>query len=163
VVRGAAWLSLALAALLSGCAAVSDITGAVAGFAAGALTANPAIGIGVGIAVRAGTAETLGRIARVRRDAEHRAIVAAIADAPAGERRIWSLDREVGGDTHGEARVVRLIETPIAVCKEVAFTVSRGEGTVAFGDWFTTIACFDGQSWRWAIAEPAVERWTNLQ
>jgi hypothetical protein len=152
-----------LAVLLTGCAAVSDITGAVAGFAAGALTANPAVGIGVGIVVRAGTAETLGRIARVRRDAEHQAIVAAIADAPAGERRTWSLDRTVAGDAHGEARVVRLIETPIAVCKEVAFTVTRGDDAVASGEWFTTIACFDGQNWRWAIAEPAVDRWANLQ
>jgi hypothetical protein len=142
---------------------VSDITGAVAGFAAGALTANPAIGIGVGIVVRAGTAETLGRIARVRRDAEQDAIVAAIADAGAGERRMWSLDRKVSGNTQGEVRVIRLIETPIAVCKEVAFSVSRGDGAVAFGDWFTSIACFDGEHWKWAIAEPAVERWRNLQ
>jgi hypothetical protein len=156
-------VSIAFAALLSGCAAVSDITGAVAGFAAGALTANPAVGIGVGIVVRAGTAEALGHIARVRRDAEHQAIVAAIADAAAGERRTWSLDRKASGDAHGEARVVRLIETPIAVCKEIAFTVSREEGAVAFGDWFTTVACFDGQQWRWAIAEPAVDRWANLQ
>ena len=161
--RPGAWLSIALAALLTGCAAVSDITGAVAGFAAGALTANPAIGIGVGVVVRAGSAEALGHIARVRRDAEHQAIVAAIADAPAGERRTWSVDRKVGGDARGEARVVRLIETPIALCKEVAFTVSRGEDAVAFGDWFTTVACFDGQNWRWAIAEPAIERWINLQ
>jgi hypothetical protein len=130
---------------------------------AGALTANPAIGIGVGVVVRAGMAETLGHVARVRRAAEQQAIVAAIADARGGERRTWSVDREISGDAHGEVRVNRVIETPIAVCKEFAFTVSRAEGAVALGDWFTSVACFDGQDWKWAIAEPAVERWANLQ
>jgi hypothetical protein len=116
-------LAFSTAALLTGCAAVSDISGAVAGLAAGAATANPAVGIGVGIGVRAATAEMLRHVGRVRQSSEQDAISAAIGDAAPGETRPWSLDRNVGADTHGEVRVLRVIDTPIATCREIAFSV----------------------------------------
>ena len=147
-------------ACLPGCAGVGDVTGAVAGVVSGAITANPAVGIGVGIAVRAAATEAENRIVLSRQRNEQEAIAAAIADAGVGEIRPWGVDQRVTGDAYGEVRVIRLIETPLALCKEALFSV---EGKGAERAWFSTTACEEGGRWRWAAAEPAVERWGNLQ
>ena len=151
-----AWVS-------AGCVAISDLTGAVAGFAAGAATANPAVGISVGIAARAAAREGIQRVNRTRRRNEQDAIIAATAEIGVGETRHWAVDQSVTGDAAGEVRVLRMIATPLALCKEVAFTVSQSEDERASAVWFTTSACHDGESWRWAAAEPAVARWRDLQ
>ena len=155
--------ALALASSLAGCSVVGDVTGAVAGILTGAITANPAIGIGVGVAVKAG-ADSAGKyISRTRRRGEHDAIAAAAAETGVGETRPWAVDQRVTGDAYGEVRVIRVIETPLALCKEVAFSVVEGEGESASRAWFTTTACQEGGRWKWAVAEPAVDRWVNLQ
>jgi hypothetical protein len=154
-------LILVVCTCLSGCAAVGDITGAVAGVVSGAITANPAVGIGVGIAARAAANEAVARVSLSRQRNEQEAIAAAVADADVGESRPWTVDQRVTGDAHGEVRVIRLIETPLAMCKEVLFSVVAGDG--AAPAWFSTTACEAAGRWRWAAAEPAVERWGNLQ
>ena len=159
--RGRAAGLLVACACLPGCAAVGDVTGAVAGVVSGAITANPAVGIGVGITVRAAATEAVNRIALDRQRHEQDAIASAIADAAVGEVRPWAVDRRVAGDAYGEVRVVRLIETPLALCKEALFSVVAGDG--AEPAWFSTTACEAGGRWRWAAAEPAVARWGNLQ
>lgn len=148
-------------ALLPGCASVGDITGAVAGLVTGGITANPAVGIAVGVSVRAATMEGVRRVSLARQRSEQDAIADAIADADVGESRAWAVDQRVTGDAYGEVHVVRLIETPLTVCKEVVFSVVAGEG--AAPAWFATTACDEGGRWKWAAAEPAVERWGNLQ
>ena len=158
-----AGVAASLLAVLSGCAAVSDVTGAIAGFAAGAATANPAIGIGVGIAVKAATREGIQYVSRRRQQNEQDAIAAVVAETNAGESRSWGFDRRLGGDSYGEVRVLRVIDTPLTVCKEVAFSVSDGGESIASPAWFTTIACRADGRWSWAAAEPAVGRWRSLQ
>ena len=148
-------------AFLPGCAAVGDITGAVAGIVTGAISANPAVGIAVGVSVRAAATEGVRRVSLARQRNEQDAIADAIADAEVGESRAWAVDQRVIGDAYGEVHVVRLIETPLTVCKEVLFSVVAGAG--ASPAWFATTACDDGGRWKWAAAEPAVERWGNLQ
>ena len=160
VMRAAIGLALASAAL-AGCAAFGDVTGAVAGLVSGAATANPAVGISVGIAVRAGTNEALDRIAVARRRNEQDAIAAVAADLNPGDTGAWAVDQQVAGDARGEVRVLRVIETPLAFCKELAFSVvGEKDGQP---EWFATTACRVGETWQWAGAEPAVSRWTNLQ
>jgi len=162
MMRVAARLAVVLAAsALGGCAAVGDVTGAVAGLVSGAATANPAVGISVGIAVRAGTNEALDRIALARRRNEQDAIAAAAAGLEPGDAAPWFVDQQVTGDARGEVRVLRVIETPLALCKELAFSVvDEKAGRPA---WFATTACRMGETWKWAGAEPAVARWVNLQ
>lgn len=133
----------------------------MAGLVTGAASANPAVGIAVGVSVRAATAEGVRRVSLARQRNEQDAIAGAIADAQVGERRTWAVDQRVTGDAYGEVHVVRLIETPLAVCKELLFSVISGEG--GSPAWFATTACDDGSRWKWAAAEPAVERWGNLQ
>jgi hypothetical protein len=155
--------ALVCCAALTGCAVVSDISGAAAGFAAGAATANPAVGVGVGITVRAATREAVTRLARKQHALEQNAIATAAGDLSVGETQRWSLERAIVRDTHGEVRVLRAIKTPLAVCKEVAFSIADKADENASVAWFTTTACREGARWKWAAAEPAVERWGNLQ
>ena len=160
MMRAAIGLAIVSAAL-AGCAAVGDVTGAVAGLVSGAITANPAVGIGVGIAVRAGTNEALDRVALARRRDEQDAIAAVAADLNPGDSGEWGIDQRMAGDARGEVRVLRVIETPLALCKELAFSVvGEKDGKP---EWFATTACRVGQQWKWAGAEPAVQRWINLQ
>lgn len=153
----------AAAAVLPGCAAVGDVTGAVAGVVSGAITANPAVGIAVGVSVRAATNEAVNYVSRTRQRKEQDAIAAAVAETGVGESRPWAVDQRVTGDAFGEVRVVRVIRTPLALCKEALFSVVEGEGKHVSPAWFSTIVCEDGGRWKWAAAEPAVERWGNLQ
>jgi hypothetical protein len=153
----------ALACSLAGCAAVGDVTGAVAGLVSGAVTANPAVGISVGIAVRAGTNEAVRSVSRKRQRNEQDAIAAVAAGLDVGEAAPWAVDQRLAGDAYGEVRVLRVIETPLTRCKELLFSVLEGEEENAPRAWFTTTACEGDQAWRWAAAEPAVDRWTNLQ
>ena len=156
------FMAVAAASCLGGCAAVGDITGAAAGLLTGAATANPAIGISVGIAVRSGTNELLDRVTRVRKANEHEAIAAA-AELEVGESRAWAVDQKIAGDAQGEVRVLRVLNTPLALCKELLFSVAEEKAGTLHREWFTTTACQRGGEWKWAAAEPAVERWVNLQ
>jgi hypothetical protein len=150
-------------ASVSGCAVVSDISGAAAGIAAGTATANPAVGIGVGMTVKAATREAVTRLARKQHNAEQDAIAAAASDLRVGQTQHWSLDRKISRDTHGEVRVLRVIESPLAACKELAFSIADKAAQNASPVWYTTTACREGSRWKWAAAEPAVDRWGYLQ
>jgi hypothetical protein len=149
------------ASLLAGCGAIGGFVGAAAGIATSFATANPAVGLAVGVAAQSATDETLRYVARRRQHAEHDAIVAAVADMEPGQTRKWQHAHLVGsGVESGEVRVVRLIETPLATCKELLFSINDHDKPPS---WFTTSACLHGNTWKWAAAEPAVERWGNLQ
>jgi hypothetical protein len=149
------------AALLAGCGAIGGFVGAAASIATSFATANPAIGLAVGVAAQSATDETLRYVARRRQHAEHDAIIAAVADMEPGQTRKWQHAHLVGsGVEGGEVRVLRLIETPLATCKELLFSVEAHDKPPS---WFTTAACRHGEVWKWAAAEPAVERWGNLQ
>jgi hypothetical protein len=149
--------------LLGGCSAVGGFVGAAASLATGIATGNPIVGISVGIGVKAATEQGLQYMARRTQRSEHDAIVAVARDLPPGERGRWQHAHFVGsGFERGEVRVVRVIDTPLATCKELLFSVER-DGRRPRVDWFTTTACNNGDTWQWAAVEPAVERWGNLQ
>jgi len=146
--------------LLGGCSVVSDLSGLAAGGTVGAATANPAIGFAVGVGVRAGVDE-LGRyVTRRRHGGEQDAIAEAAGTALLNELRPWRIRHTIPvGNAHGSLAAVREIGTPLAVCREVLFTVEE-DGAAAP---FVTSICRDGGRWRWAAAEPAVPRWGLLQ
>jgi hypothetical protein len=56
-----------------------------------------------------------------------------------------------------------VIATPLASCKELVFSVDSGNGADFRREWYATQVCQNGQHWKWALAEPAVERWGSLQ
>jgi hypothetical protein len=91
-------------------------------------------------------------------------VAEAASAAAVGEVRPWQVRHSLPiGNKGGEVRVLRAIDTPLAACREIAFSVERGSGAAVTRDWFVTSLCRDAGGWRWAAAEPATERWGSLQ
>jgi hypothetical protein len=148
---------------VSGCRFAGDLIAAAAGGASGAATANPAVGIAVGVGVQAGMDATINYIVRKRQQAEQDAIATEVATMDDGERRPWKIEHDIPiGNEHGEVQVTRVFSTPLTSCKEIAFSVESG-GNPTARQTYTTTACRNGDQWKWALAEPSVERWGSLQ
>jgi len=151
--------------VLSGCGMVGAVSGAVAGGATGAVTANPIVGYATAVGVNAGVDELQKYIARVRQSAEQDAILTSVAEMQPGEVKSWKIVHEIPmfDDEHGTMQVTRDIATPLTECKEVLFTVEKGKAPHMKQTPYITSACQDGSLWKWAEAEPAVSRWGYFQ
>jgi hypothetical protein len=156
-------LALALG-MLGGCSSFGDLVGAASGTVAAVGSGNPAVGVAVGVGTRAVADWGFRRVTRRWHRREQEAVAEAAGVAPVGEARPWRVRRSLPfGDKGGEVRVLREIATPLADCREVAFSVESGKGAEARQAWFVTSLCRDTTGWRWAAAEPATERWGSLQ
>jgi len=156
-------LSLLVIAL-GGCRFSGDLVAAAAGGASAAASANPAVGIAVGVAVHSGIDAWVNYIVRTRQEAEQDAIAAQVATMEVGEHRSWKIEHDVPiGNEHGEVAVTRAIATRLTLCKELVFSVESGSGESLKRAWYTTEACRNGEHWKWALAEPGIERWGSLQ
>jgi hypothetical protein len=156
-------LLLAMAPV-AGCSSVGDLAGAVTGTAAAAGSANPALGIAIGVGTRAVVDWGARRVTRRWHRTEQDAIAAVVAGTEVGETRPWQVRHDLPiGDGQGEVRVLRVIDTPLARCKEAAFSVVSGKGAEETRRWFVTSVCRQAEGWKWAAAEPATERWGSLQ
>ncbi|HZZ01549.1 hypothetical protein [Paraburkholderia sp.] len=150
--------------LTSGCSSVGAASGAAAGVASGLVTSNPAVGIGVGIAVQAATDEAIGRYMRTMHTDQQNMIAALAGAMPVGETRPWAVKHTLPIENgHGQVRVTRAFSSALALCKDFVFSVQDGDGPNAHEAWYTASACQQDKGWKWASAEPAVERWGNLQ
>ena len=145
---------------LCGCRFTGDIVGAAAGGASGAATANPVVGLAVGVAVNSAIDASFAYFERKRQQAEQDAIAQQVANMRVGDRRPWKIEHDIPiGNEHGEVEVTNFIVTPLTLCKNLLFSIqSRNQQ-----HWYTTQACDDGARWKWALAEPATERWEPLQ
>ena len=153
-----------LAFALTGCNTIGSITGAAAGIATGAATTNAAVGIGVGIGVKTVTDTASRYVGRRLQKAEQDRIAEAAGELRVGDSQPWQVRQPLGlGNERGEVRVVRELATPLARCKEILFSVEHGEDKTPTRSWFAASVCEQASQWRWAGAEPAVERWGNLQ
>lgn len=149
---------------LGGCRTVGDLVAAAAGGASAGATANPAVGIAVGIGVQAGIDATVSYIVRKRQQAEQDAIANEVATMQPGEQRPWKIRHDIPiGNEHGVVTVTRAITTPLALCKELVFSVETGHAPDIHREWYKTEACRGSEQWKWSLAEPAVERWGSLQ
>ena len=163
---GAAALLAVLAAppLLAGCGSVGGIAGAVTGTAAAVGSGNPAVGVLIGVGTRAAADEGIRRVSRRWSRTEQDALAEVVGGMGVGEARPWEVRHALPiGNKRGEVRVVRAVETPLAECKEVLFSVDPGGGADAARRWFLTSACRQDERWKWAAAEPATGRWGSLQ
>jgi hypothetical protein len=162
----AAWAVAALFTLISlaACNGTSQIAATVTGAIAGVGTGSPAIGFAVAVATDAGANYIVRYIGRTRQGAEQDAIAQVAGDLPVGTEAAWKIEHTIPiGDEHGQLRVTRTIDSPLATCKELAFSVDEGKGEKATRSWYTTDICKQAETWKWASAEPAVERWGFLQ
>lgn len=158
--RAAALLLCALIPL-AGCQDIGQVAGIASGAATGAATGNPAIGFAVGVAVGTATTYASRTWVLVRTGAEQDAIAQAAASVPVGGEAPWHINHTVPiGNEHGTVRVVDQIDTPIAICRDIVFSVAEGKNPP---DWYMIMICRDPKGWKWATAEPAVSRWTTFQ
>lgn len=156
--------ALAILALVPGCKAVGQIAGVAAGLATGAATSNPAAGFAVGVATNAGVDELVKWFGRSRQGAEQDEIAAIAGGLNVGESHAWRIRHTIPfGNEHGELRVARVIANPLTTCKEIIFSVDEGSARAPERQFFTTAVCWQGSRWKWAAAEPAVQRWGYLQ
>ena len=167
VAHGRAAALLLAAALLAGCSTVGGLAGTVAGIATGSFTSNPAIGIAVSVSVKAATDAEIKNLLRSLQQDEQDEIAAQAGAMAPGEIRRWQVRHFIPyGNNQGEMQVTRVIDTPLASCKEIMFTVVGRNAAPAPDDaargWFSANVCRQEQRWKWAIAEPAVERWGSL-
>ena len=150
--------------LISGCASIGAVAGAAAGVATGVVTTNPAIGIGVGIAVQAGTDEVVAHVMKNLHADQQNAIVLVASTEPVGDVQPWNVKHTLPVENgHGEVRTLREFDSALATCREFAFSVIDGDKADAKEAWFIASACKQQDGWKWASAEPAVPRWGNLQ
>jgi hypothetical protein len=153
-------LLLLVALLLGGCSSVSQISAVVTGGITGAATGSPAVGFAVGVATDAAANYVVRTVSRVRQGAEQDAIAQVAGELPVGAEANWKIEHTIPiGNEHGQLRVIRAIDSPLAACREIAFSVDDGKQR----SWFTTDICKQDSAWKWASAEPAVPRWGYLQ
>jgi hypothetical protein len=97
---------------------------------------------------------------RSRQQAEQDAIAAVAGPLQVGGSSTWSIAHfiPIGGE-HGVLQVVRSIDNPLAYCKEIVFSVETGSGPKLQRSWYDADICQQSKRWKWASAEPAVERW----
>jgi hypothetical protein len=149
--------------LLVGCKAMPQITAAVVGGAAGGATGNPAVGFAVGVATDAAANYVVHYYGRRRQQAEQDAIAQIAGDVPLGTEANWKIEHDIPiGDEHGVLQVVREIDTPLALCRQIIFSVDEGKGAKLQRAWYSADVCHQANRWKWASAEPAVERWGYL-
>ncbi len=153
--------ALSVTLLLSGCKDIADVAGIASGAATGAATGNPAIGFAVGVAV--GTASNFASTYydRVRAGAEQDVIAETAGNLAVGGQAPWRIRHTIPiGNEHGTLRIIDEITTPIAVCKQVVFSIADGNQPPP---WYSVDICRDPRGWKWATAEPAVSRWTVIR
>ena len=158
-------LPVMAALLLGGCSSLGAISGAVVGASTGAATANPIVGFAVAVGVNSGVDALQRYVARVRQGAEQDVLATAAGEMAVGEVRTWQIVHSIPlfDDEHGEMQVMRSIDTPLTDCREVLFTVDDGYGNGGPRARYDTDACRNSDGWKWAAAEPAVERWGYFQ
>ena len=181
----AALAVLALAGALAGCTALGGITGALAGAASGSASGNPGVGIAVAIGVKGAVDAAQKKLDRHLQHKQQQAIATQAGALSIGAEGPWQV-RQITPweDAQGRVRVLREFTTPLAECREAAFTIvlagdSEDTATSADGSpspttavstvgptispYFITTVCRSDEGWRWALAEPAVARWGSLQ
>jgi hypothetical protein len=148
--------------LTEGTADAAGIAGAgVAGAVTKDATVGAAIGLGVASAANLGLLYAERRVHRTEQD--NIATVAGVL--PVGAVAPWQVSHSVPieRDEHGEVTVSRTFGGADFACKEIVFSVDKGDGVRLQRQFFTAVVCRDGTVWRWASAEPATARWGSLQ
>jgi hypothetical protein len=163
----AVWLCTAA---LPGCTSIAtEGTSAGAGIAGAAIahgvTNNAGVTTGIGLGVQA-TANAGLRYAEKKVHQTEQDTIAATAGAlPVGVVRKWQAVHAIPieANEQGEVTVSRLVGGVGIQCKEIVFSVDHDKRDGIHREFYTATICRDGNTWKWATAEPATERWGALQ
>ena len=150
--------------------ATSTLAGIGGASVASGVGADAAVTTGIGLGVQAVGRAGLQYAQRTTHHAEQDRIAAAAGPLPPGVVGRWATNHTlpVEPNERGEVAVSRVISTGPLDCKEIVFSVegkpperdSDGPPPRAF---YLAAVCRDGETWKWASAEPATERWGSLQ
>jgi hypothetical protein len=166
---------LLAAVLLAGCQnlmreGTADVAGIAGASLADAITENGAVTAGIGLGVRSIALAGQQYAERVTQGAEQNSIANAAGTLPMGAVAEWSVRHRVPvqPNRRGRVTVVRDIGGLGLQCREIIFSV-EGNQQDADGEvrmhrnFYTAAICRNGETWKWASAEPATERWGALQ
>ena len=127
--------------------------------------ANAAATTGIGLGVQALGRAGLQYAQRLTHRAAQDRIAAAAGPLPVGAVGGWATDHTVPVEPNerGQVAVSRVIGTGALECKEIVFSVDKGRDERLRRGFYIAAVCRDGETWKWASAEPATERWGSLQ
>lgn len=122
--------------------------------ATGSALVGTAAGIGAGIGIDVGIKYAEREIHRNAQDA----VAVAAGPLAVGQSARWNVDGWLPlTDRHGTVEIARSFGKAIP-CKDVIFSVDDDD------NFYVTTVCADRKgTWRWALAEPTVDRWGALQ
>lgn len=163
--RRALYLLLMMAGL-SGCtnsasgvdaalgAGVAAGVGSGVASATGSALVGAAAGIGAGVGLDVGIKYAARRIHRNVQDA----VAQAAGPLGVGQSARWNVNHWLPlTRKHGTVEAARFFGAAIP-CKDVVFTIDDDDSL------YVTTVCQDKRgNWRWALAEPTVDRWGSLQ
>ncbi len=144
---------------------LTESTSTAAGIAgagiAGSITHNAAVATGIGLGVQAVAIAGLQYAERRVHAVEQATIARAAGPLNQGDTGAWSVTHDVPIEPpeHGSVMVTRDFGAASFHCKEIVFSVDHEVAR----DFYLADVCQDGETWRWASAEPATARWGNLQ
>jgi hypothetical protein len=151
---------------LSGCGAVltegaSDVAGVAGAGAAASVTKNAAVAAAIGLGAQSVALEGVHYLERRVHRAEQDAIAAAAGPLMPGTVAPWSIRHviPVEDNEQGSLVVSRVIGSGTLLCKEIIFSVDTSKRR----NFYVAMVCRNGDTWKWATAEPAVPRWGGLQ
>lgn len=146
-------------------ASTADVAGIAGAGIAGAVTKSAAGAAAIGLGVAAGANAGLQYVERDVHGAEQDQIAKAAGALAPGVVGQWSVKHPipVEDDEHGDLVVTRLIGSGNFNCREVVFSVDTIEKKQPHRAFYTATVCQDGDTWKWASAEPATARWGSLQ
>lgn len=168
----AAWSAVLILAILplAGCNSLltestADAAGVAGAGIAGAVTKDATVGAAIGLGVATGANTGLMYVERRVHAQEQNNIAAVAGVLPVNAVAPWAVSHRVPvePDEHGEVVVSRIFGGADFACKEIVFSVDKGQGVKFRRQFFTAVICRDGDAWRWATAEPATARWGSLQ
>lgn len=159
----------ALLLMTGGCSAVVNTSaGELAGIAgaavASAVTHNAGVAAGIGLGAQAGArAGVQYAQRRVHHEAQQR-IAAAAGALKVGDVAAWRSEHQppIEHAEQGRVTVSRVVSVTSLECKEIIFSVDSTHDGTPRSAFYVAMVCRDGAAWKWASAEPAVERWGGL-
>jgi hypothetical protein len=133
--------------------------------AAAAVTRNAATAAAVGLGTQSLALEGVRYLQRRVHRTEQNAIATAAGKLEAGAVARWSVAHSLPleDDARGQVVVSRVFGAESFRCKEIVFSVETTQKGLLKQAFFVATVCRDGDTWRWASAEPAVARWGGLQ
>ncbi|HVY15140.1 MAG TPA: hypothetical protein VHB27_07935 [Rhodopila sp.] len=143
----------------------ADVAGIAGAGISGAVTKDPTVAAGIGLGIASAANAGLQYAERVVHGKEQDRIAAVAGVLPPGQVGQWSVSHDIPieDDEHGDLVVTRVIGGPDFHCREIVFSVDTLKKKVLSRAFYTATVCQDGQTWKWATAEPATARWGSLQ